>query len=234
MIFLIEIYGILRMPCEGTDKGNSWQDYKGLTTLSVVHRVVHPKVDMGKWVVWWIESNPVMRNGYWMKASRSRWFQHVGGGSQCRIRSSGCSRLLASHSIFTVGSGRVCYACNRSVGACEASHSPSPFGNAILSMERNVIDLIMFLDICQLYLQSRKKNRGPCTLWAVLTFIRTEDSSEAFLRWCQSYTIPHLRYHDKTSSTSPKDKFRGFERKLVKILQDLFYCSCLPSGHLDF
>ncbi|KAK0098149.1 hypothetical protein PV326_010848 [Microctonus aethiopoides] len=102
-------------------------------------------------------------------------------------------------------------------------------------MDKNrVIDLVLFLDVCQLYLQTRKKTtRNLCTLWAIVTFVRDEDSVE-FLRWCQAYRIKYLRQseeikkrNNKTTSSN-NEKNICFEKRLLRMLQELFYCGCLP------
>lgn len=94
-------------------------------------------------------------------------------------------------------------------------------------MEMSVVDLISFLDICQLYLQTKRKSRNLCTLWAIATFIRTEDSDE-FLRWCRAYTVPHLRYRSEHGpSQEGKEKLR-VDKLILRLLQELFYCGCVP------
>lgn len=95
-------------------------------------------------------------------------------------------------------------------------------------MERSVVDLMTFLDVCQLYLHTRKRSRDLCTLWAIVTFIRTEDSG-AFLRWCRVYTVPRLRYRsDRTRNTENTEKKLGADKLILRLLQELFYCGCLP------
>lgn len=98
-------------------------------------------------------------------------------------------------------------------------------------MEKNVIDLIMFLDICQLYFQTKKKSRDLCTLWAIITFIRTEDSRD-FLQWCQKHSVLHLRHREENKRANSFEKIRGQEKKILRILQELFYCGCLPQNNL--
>lgn len=94
-------------------------------------------------------------------------------------------------------------------------------------MERSVVDLMMFLDVCQLYLHTRKKSRNLCTLWAIVTFIRTEDTG-GFLQWCRAYTVPRLRYRsDRAKKTENAEKLRP-EKLILKLLEKLFYCGCLP------
>ena len=97
-------------------------------------------------------------------------------------------------------------------------------------MGRSVVDLMTFLDVCQLYLQTRRQSRNLCTLWAIVTFIRTEDTGE-FLRWCRAYTVPHLRYRNNYSSSSDKEKQR-VDKLILKILQELFYCGCIPPSDI--
>lgn len=102
-------------------------------------------------------------------------------------------------------------------------------------MDKNrVIDLVLFLDVCQLYLQTRKKTtRNLCTLWAIVTFVRDEDSVE-FLRWCQAYRIKYLRQSEEIkkrnneTTSSKNEKNTCFEKRLLRMLQELFYCGCLP------
>lgn len=95
------------------------------------------------------------------------------------------------------------------------------------SMAKSVVDLMTFLDVCQLYLQTKKKSRNLCTLWAIVTFIRTEDTGE-FLRWCRAYTVPRLRYRtDRGKKTENAEKQRP-DKLILKLLQELFYCGCLP------
>ena len=111
-----------------------------------------------------------------------------------------------------------------------------------------ILELVMFLDVCRLYLdtthRSRRGARGPCVLWAIVTFLRTESTAQDFLKWCQCYRIPHLRYYEDWSEYNRRRsseylssrfgrKLHGFERKMIKILQDYFYCGvCLPTGDL--
>ncbi|KYN14938.1 hypothetical protein ALC57_12834, partial [Trachymyrmex cornetzi] len=78
-----------------------------------------------------------------------------------------------------------------------------------------------------LYLHTRKKSRNLCTLWAIVTFIRTEDTG-GFLRWCRVYTVPRLRYRsDRTKKTDNAEKLRA-DKLILRLLQELFYCGCLP------
>lgn len=95
-------------------------------------------------------------------------------------------------------------------------------------MGRGVVDLMTFLDVCQLYLQTRRKSRNLCTLWAIVTFIRTEDTGE-FLRWCRAYTIPYLRYRNASSGNKEKQRV---DKLILKALQELFYCGCSPPSDL--
>lgn len=101
---------------------------------------------------------------------------------------------------------------------------------AYSSMGKSVVDLMMFLDVCQLYLQTKRKSRNLCTLWAIVTFIRTEDTGE-FLRWCRAYTVPYLRYRDNYVSSSAKEKQR-VDKLILKVLQELFYCGCIPPSDI--
>lgn len=95
------------------------------------------------------------------------------------------------------------------------------------SMARSVVELMTFLDVCQLYLQTKKKSRNLCTLWAIVTFIRTEDTGD-FLRWCRAYTVPRLRYRtDRAKKTENAEKLRP-DKLILRLLQELFYCGCLP------
>lgn len=98
-------------------------------------------------------------------------------------------------------------------------------------MEKNIVDLIMFLDICQLYFQTKKKSRDLCTLWAIITFIKTEDSSN-FLRWCQKYSILHIRHREERKRENSHEKIHNEQKKILRILQELFYCGCLPQSNL--
>lgn len=96
-------------------------------------------------------------------------------------------------------------------------------------MDRSVVDLMTFLDVCQLYLHTRRRPRDLCTLWAILTFIRTEDTGD-FLRWCRAYTVPRLRYRPdraKSRTENAEQKMRA-DKLLLRLLQELFYCGCLP------
>lgn len=99
--------------------------------------------------------------------------------------------------------------------------------------KKRVFDLILFLDVCQLYVQSRKKStRNLCTLWAIVTFVRDEDSTE-FLRWCQAYNVKHLRQQTESQRTheqlpSTKDEKIRIEMKILRTLQELFQCGCFP------
>lgn len=95
----------------------------------------------------------------------------------------------------------------------------------------SVVDLIMFLDVCQIYLQSRRKSRSLCTLWAIVTFVRTEDPSE-FIRWCHAYTVPHLRYREDTVATEDKKKLR-VDKMILQRPQELFNYGCLPPCDID-
>lgn len=95
------------------------------------------------------------------------------------------------------------------------------------SMARSVVELMTFLDVCQLYLQTKKKSRNLCTLWAIVTFIRTEDTGD-FLRWCRAYTVPRLQYRtDRAKKTENAEKLRP-DKLILRLLQELFYCGCLP------
>jgi len=85
-----------------------------------------------------------------------------------------------------------------------------------------------FLDVCQLYLHTGRRPRNLCTLWAILTFIRTEDTGD-FLRWCRAYTVPRLRYRsDRAKSTEKAEQKLRADKLLLRLLQELFYCGCLP------
>lgn len=97
-------------------------------------------------------------------------------------------------------------------------------------MGRSVVDLMAFLDVCQLYLQTKWKSRNLCTLWAIVTFVRTEDTGE-FLRWCRAYTVPHLRCRSECSPGHDKEKQR-VDKVILKLLQELFYCGCIPPGEI--
>lgn len=106
-------------------------------------------------------------------------------------------------------------------------------------MDKDVVDLIMFLDICQIYLESsftkRKRNKCIGTLWGIITFIRTEKSLN-FLRWCRVYNLLFLRYRDNIRNDYPNNYFnhqinRSDRSKdtinVLDILQQIFYCRCI-------
>ncbi|CAB0034863.1 unnamed protein product [Trichogramma brassicae] len=129
---------------------------------------------------------------------------------------------------------------------------------------------MVFLDVCRVYLdtrcagrsvhqttayarpalvlgssrgQSQRQRLGACTLWAIVTFVRTEPGAADFLRWCQAYKVLHLhcdpdelgREADEAGRgrASLGRRMHGFERKVVRALQQLFYnCApCLPSAN---
>lgn len=96
-------------------------------------------------------------------------------------------------------------------------------------MDKDVVDLIMFLDVCRIYLQKKKgtSNNFTGTLWAILTFIRTENC-EYFLRWCRAYNVPFLRYAGVPKKKLPKP-LSGLDdgTNVLRVLQQLFYCRCL-------
>lgn len=100
---------------------------------------------------------------------------------------------------------------------------------------KRVVDLILFLDVCQVYLQTRKKNmRDLYTLWAIITFVRNEDSAE-FLRWCRACNVKHLRgcqdneTQDQKKSI-PRNEKKCLETRILRAIQELFYCGCLSSN----
>lgn len=99
---------------------------------------------------------------------------------------------------------------------------------------KNIVDLILYLDICQVYLQRRKKNLSNLnTLWAIVTFIRNENSYE-FLQWCQKYNIQHLRHNEEPENNNKNSdktkKKNNKEKKILRALQELFNCGCLPGN----
>lgn len=95
-------------------------------------------------------------------------------------------------------------------------------------MARSVVELMTFLDVCQLYLQTKRKSRSLCTLWAIVTFIRTEDTGD-FLRWCRAYTVPRLRYRtDRAKKNAENAEKLRPDKLILRALQELFYCGCLP------
>ncbi|CAD6239039.1 GSCOCG00008616001-RA-CDS [Cotesia congregata] len=99
---------------------------------------------------------------------------------------------------------------------------------------KKVLDLIFFLDVCQVYFQTRKKNlRDIYTLWAIITFVRDEDSAE-FLRWCRAFNVKHLRECRDEKIVQKKKLSRTekicLEKRILRVLQELFYCGCLPNN----
>lgn len=105
---------------------------------------------------------------------------------------------------------------------------------------KNIVDLVLYLDVCQVYLQRRKKNSSNLgTLWAIVTFIRNENSYE-FLRWCRGYSVKHLRQDEepdensniqnKEKSKSTKNQKNQKDKKILRALQELFNCGCLPGN----
>uniref|UniRef100_A0ABD2WL69 Uncharacterized protein n=1 Tax=Trichogramma kaykai TaxID=54128 RepID=A0ABD2WL69_9HYME len=125
---------------------------------------------------------------------------------------------------------------------------------------------MVFLDVCRVYLdtrctarsvhqttayarpalvlgssrgQSQRQRLGACTLWAIVTFVRTEPGAADFLRWCQAYKVLHLHCEPDEAGRGRASlgglgrRMHGFERKVVRALQQLFYnCApCLPSAN---
>lgn len=89
----------------------------------------------------------------------------------------------------------------------------------------NVIDLMMFLDVSRVYFTSMPRyHQTICVLWAIVTFIRTEDA-RGFLRWCKLYKTPFLKWDEKSEGKGNYRKFQKRRRSFVKFFKK-FFCPC--------